>query len=200
MLVVMKQSPYPLIGCATDRFRTFDCPLTQLATTRDPGYSAGMRQTLPFGSFELAGTWQDASTLHFVGALESEAMPLLVGAQPQAQRITVTLTSGRLEAGATLEAVLETQQHELAQSFPGFRIISRQRWPHPTYGEVPQIDFCFDAGPTLLVRQRQSYFRWPDVPRFSCLAFSAESSAYDAALGAFGGIFASFVLPADVDR
>lgn len=156
-----------------------------------------MTTTLPFGTLELPGAWENQSTYHFVGTAPLAAMPQLVGTgvRPSEAKLTVTVTTGALPAHTDLPALLAEQEREYARSFTAFRIASRAVWTHPRYGEVPALDFSFEPAPGVVVRQRQLYLRWPASPRFTCLALASEAVTFDAVEPTLRRIFDSFALP-----
>lgn len=156
-----------------------------------------MTTTLPFGTLELPGTWENQSTYHFVGTAPLPTMPHLVGtgAKPREANLTVTVTTGTLPPLADVRALLAEQEREYARSFNAFRVASRAAWTHPRYGEVPALDFSFEPAPGVVVRQRQLYLRWPASARFTCLALASEAVTFDAVAPTLRQIFDSFALP-----
>lgn len=133
-----------------------------------------MKHQTRLGSLELTADWQDVSTYQFVTSGE---LPGAVVRSPKgasgAARLSIVMSSLTLGPGETAEGAAQGHIAAMQGSLPGFRLMERVSWPHPTLGEVPGAVIRFEAGGGAVV---QATLFIPEGTKRSVVALAISST------------------------
>ncbi|MEZ4270259.1 MAG: hypothetical protein R3C68_02115 [Myxococcota bacterium] len=112
------------------------------------------------------------------------------GVSTQVPQTSVILSPMVIHNGS-FEETIKADEAFLRQNMPTFRVISREPWHHPRYGDLPTTDTSLEASPGLLTRQVRVFFVGIGEKRSACLTLTVSASRFKMELPALQRIFHS---------